>query len=64
MNKIKELNETAASGVQYKVFFLGRHGEGYRTFLMRASPKRVSRIHGPFLDNVGEDRYPNVGCHL
>ncbi|KAG8218971.1 histidine phosphatase superfamily [Butyriboletus roseoflavus] len=29
VNEIKEFNETAAPGVQYKVFFLGRHGEGY-----------------------------------
>ena len=30
---IERLNATAEPGVQFKVFFLGRHGEGYRAFL-------------------------------
>ena len=30
--KIKALNENAEPGVQYKVFFLGRHGQGFRTY--------------------------------
>jgi hypothetical protein len=31
--KISELNRKAESGTKYKVFFFGRHGEGYRTYL-------------------------------
>lgn len=34
IGEIERLNETAERGVQFKVFFLGRHGEGYRGFLI------------------------------
>jgi len=31
-SKISALNREAASGTLYKVFFLGRHGEGHRMY--------------------------------
>ncbi|KAF8545994.1 phosphoglycerate mutase-like protein [Imleria badia] len=32
VTEIEKLNATAEEGVQFKVFFLGRHGQGYRAF--------------------------------
>lgn len=34
--EIERLNATAEPGVQFKVFFLGRHGQGYRAFFLPA----------------------------
>ena len=31
LSHIRQLNATAEDGVLYKLFILGRHGQGYRT---------------------------------
>ncbi|KAG6335893.1 hypothetical protein ID866_3202 [Astraeus odoratus] len=45
---IKQLNANAPSNIQYKVFFLGRHGQGYRLFIVvfRIWTSYWSRLNG------------------
>lgn len=54
---IERLNATAEPGVRFKVFFLGRHGQGYRACL-RMPRSFVSRATADVRrDNVGRAKY-------
>ena len=56
---MKSLVKTSPAGTEYKVIYLGRHGEGYRMFSL-PSPLTHSVVCGVMLmgaDNVGEAKY-------
>jgi len=52
--KIKQLNATAEPGVQFKVFFLGRHGEGFHNVAESKYGSQAWCKHWAKLDGDGE----------
>ena len=53
--KIRQLNQDSPTGTTYKFFLLSRHGQGYRTDLLKLSSK-LNRVNY-FIDNVAESKY-------
>ncbi|KAG9317784.1 hypothetical protein JVU11DRAFT_2005 [Chiua virens] len=63
--KVERLNESAPAGTQYKVVYLGRHGQGYRTFSDQIVDIFLgsNRVHG--IRQCGDRQVPHRGMsHL
>lgn len=50
--RVEELQATAPPGVQYKVFFLGRHGQGWHNFCSDKYGVEVSHPSVPPLSHL------------
>lgn len=58
--RVEELQATAPPGVQYKVFFLGRHGQGWHNFCSDRYGVEVSHPSVPPLSHLRPTTLPSV----